>query len=249
MSYPGGFGGGYPGQAPQGGYPGQAPPQGGYPGQAPQGGYPGQAPPQGGYPGQAPQGGYPGYNPPQPGNYGGYAPPPASGIPGISPDVERMFNAVDTDRSGKITPKELQSALQNGKGQNFSNRCCSLLVSMFDTSNGGSVDIHQFNKMYEYINQWLNIFKTYDRNASGLIDDQELNQAFSQMGFNFSPNFTKMLTSKSNDRKEVSVDEFIVLCVTIQRLTEAFRVRDTQHNGMISIAFEDFLNIVLTNTN
>lgn len=47
---------------------------------------------------------------------------------------------------------------------------------MFDTSNGGSVDIHQFNKMFEYINQWLNIFKTYDRNTSGLIDDQELNQ-------------------------------------------------------------------------
>lgn len=130
-----------------------------------------------------------------------------------------MFNAVDTDRSGKITPKELQSALQNGKGQNFSDRCCQLLVcklitsfyplyvpiyllifysiiarkkreeyvmnnsfffsqnsAMFDTSNAGSVDIHQFNKMYEYINQWLNIFKTYDRNASGLIDDQELNQ-------------------------------------------------------------------------
>lgn len=47
---------------------------------------------------------------------------------------------------------------------------------MFDTQNVGSVDIQQFNKMFEYVNQWLNIFKTYDRNASGLIDDQELNQ-------------------------------------------------------------------------
>lgn len=47
---------------------------------------------------------------------------------------------------------------------------------MYDTQNAGSVDIHQFNKMFEYINQWLNIFKTYDRNNSGLIDDQELNQ-------------------------------------------------------------------------
>lgn len=69
------------------------------------------------------------------------------------------------------------------------------------------------------------------------------------MGFNFSPTFTKQLTSRSNDRKEVSVDEFIVLCVTIQRLTEAFRLRDSQHNGVITIGFEDFLNIVLTNTN
>lgn len=51
-----------------------------------------------------------------------------TGTPGVSPDVERMFSAVDTDRSGKITPKELQQALQNGKGQNFSDRCCQLLV-------------------------------------------------------------------------------------------------------------------------
>lgn len=53
------------------------------------------------------------------------------GTPGVSPDVERMFSAVDTDRSGKITPKELQQALQNGKGQNFSDRCCQLLVCMY----------------------------------------------------------------------------------------------------------------------
>lgn len=73
--------------------------------------------------------------------------------------------------------------------------------------------------------------------------------AFSQMGFNFSPNFTKQLCSKSNDHKDVTVDEFIVLCVTVQRLTEAFRVRDTQQNGVIQINFEDFLSVVLTNTN
>lgn len=69
------------------------------------------------------------------------------------------------------------------------------------------------------------------------------------MGFNFSPTFTKQLTARSQDRKEVTVDEFIVLCVTVQRLTEAFRVRDTQQNGVISINFEDFLSVVLTNTN
>lgn len=43
-----------------------------------------------------------------------------------------MFNAVDTDRSGKITAKELQQALQNGKGQNFSDRCCQLLICEYD---------------------------------------------------------------------------------------------------------------------
>lgn len=47
---------------------------------------------------------------------------------------------------------------------------------MFDLQNTGQLDIHQFTKLFEYINQWLNIFKSYDRNGSGQIDDQELNQ-------------------------------------------------------------------------
>jgi len=235
QGYPGGGGGGYPGQAPPGAY-GQ---QGGY-GQP--GGYPGQGPPQQGGYGQPPAGyGQPGG---YPGGYGAPAPPP-----GVSSEAERTFNAVDTDRSGKITAKELQAALQNGKGTGFSDKCCQLMISMFDRDNSGTVDIHSFGKLFEYINQWLNIFKTYDRNQSGQIDDQELNQAFSQMGFNFSPAFTQQLCARSHDHKEVSVDEFIVLCVTVQRLTEAFRVRDTQQNGVISINFEDFLTVVLTNTN
>lgn len=47
---------------------------------------------------------------------------------------------------------------------------------MFDKENSGTVDINSFGKLFEYVNQWLNIFKTYDRNNSGQIDDHELNQ-------------------------------------------------------------------------
>lgn len=136
--------GGYPGQQP-GGYPGQ--PAGGYPGQS-AGGYPGQQP--GGYPGQ-PAGGYPGQQP-SPQQFGGYGavsilfhchwPPTLSSLkissyffdsmqPGASPDVQNMFNAVDTDRSGRISAKELQGALQNGKGEGFSDRCCELMICKF----------------------------------------------------------------------------------------------------------------------
>lgn len=67
------------------------------------------------------------------------------------------------------------------------------------------------------------------------------------MGFRFTPNFIKYLVSKSDQKqhKEVSVDQFIVLCVQIQRFTEAFRSRDTQQNGTITINFEDFLSVAL----
>lgn len=57
----------------------------------------------------------------------------------------------------------------------------TLFAAMFDRENSGTVDIHAFAKLFEYVNQWLNVFKTYDRNGSGQIDDQELNQGKQQL--------------------------------------------------------------------
>lgn len=67
------------------------------------------------------------------------------------------------------------------------------------------------------------------------------------MGFRFSPEFINFLVKKSDpqNHKEVSVDQFIVLCVQVQRFTEAFRQRDTQQNGTITIGFEDFLTVAI----
>lgn len=123
ISYPGQMQGDYPGQ--QGGYPGQQgsyqSQQGGYPGA--QGGYLGQ---QGGYSGQ--QGGYSG----QQAHGGGYGNQGYQGShpghPGVNPEVQQWFNTVDSDRSGKISAKELQAALVNGQGKQFSDTACHLMI-------------------------------------------------------------------------------------------------------------------------
>lgn len=40
--------------------------------------------------------------------------------------------AVDQDRSGQITPIELQQALMNGNWSPFNGETCRLMVGMFD---------------------------------------------------------------------------------------------------------------------
>uniref|UniRef100_A0A0A1WF59 Peflin n=1 Tax=Zeugodacus cucurbitae TaxID=28588 RepID=A0A0A1WF59_ZEUCU len=193
-------------------------------------------------------GDYPGgYNP---GGYNPYSAPPGAYPPQnaqVSPQAQQWFNMVDRDRSGKINSTELKAALVNGRGENFSDNACKLMISMFDKDASGTIDIYEFEKLYEYINQWLMVFKTYDRDGSGHIDENELTQAFTQMGFRFTPDFIQFLVKKSDPRehREVSVDQFIVLCVQIQRFTEAFRQRDSQQNGTITIGFEDFLSIAI----
>ena len=132
----------------------------------------------------------------QPQQQGGY--PPQGNVPGISPETQRLFSMVDRDQSGKITSTELKSALINGKGEQFSDTACKLMIGknrkriqnnlfghnncfpnlkgMFNRDHSGTVDIHEFDKLYAYINQWLAVFKSFDRDASGHIDESELTQ-------------------------------------------------------------------------
>ena len=241
--------GGYPGQAPRptGGYPGSAPPSGGYPGSAPPrpaGGYPGSAPPSSGYPGQAPRpaGGYPGSAPP-PGGYPGYGAPQQ---PQVDPQVQQWFNAVDSDRSGQIDAKELQRALVNGNWSNFSEEVCRMMIDMYDKDKTGTISINEFQELFGSMNQWKALFESYDKDRSGSIEQAELTQAFQQMGYRFSPTFVTNLLAKYDVRtRRLTLDNFIVACVQIQRLTTSFRNRDREMRGQATLAYEDFIGLAL----
>lgn len=170
------------------------------------------------------------------------------GAPGVNPEIQRIFGQVDRDRSGKINAEELKSALVNGRGENFSDQACKLMIGMFDQDQSGTIDLNEFDKLYAYINQWLAAFKAYDKDGSGHIDENELAQAFQQMGFRFTQDFVRFLVGKSDpkNKREISVDQFIVTCVQVQRFTEAFRQRDSEQKGMIQISFEDFITVALS---
>lgn len=47
---------------------------------------------------------------------------------------------------------------------------------MFDNDASGTIDVYEFEKLFQYINQWLQVFRTYDRDSSGHIDEGELSQ-------------------------------------------------------------------------
>ncbi|XP_041976953.1 leucine-rich repeats and immunoglobulin-like domains protein 3 isoform X2 [Aricia agestis] len=195
--------------------------------------------------------GQPGAGYTQPGGQGlemGHGPYPSLGGGGtVSPQVQQWFRAVDKDQSGFITAVELRSALVNANGQQFSEIACNLMLGMFDKDRSGHVNVEEFDKLYTYVNQWLTVFKTYDTDQSGHIEEEELSKAFTQMGFRFTPEFISFLIKRCDPREgKVSVDNFIVLCVQLQRFTEAFRTRDTQQNGTVTIGFEEFLNIALS---
>merc|ERR1712020_138013 len=219
------------------------PTQGGYPGAPPTGGYPGAPPPQQGGYGQ-PHQGY-GHRPGAPSQGGGPG-PYGSTPPGVDPQTQQWFNAVDQDRSGQITAQELQKALVNGNWSNFSEEACRLMIDMYDQNRTGTIDIGEFQKLFQCMNHWKAVYESYDKDRSGTICFEELNQAFQQMGYRFTPTFVNNLLAKYDPKtRKLTLDNFIVACVQIKRLTDSFRTRDREMKGAATLAYEDFVGIAL----
>merc|ERR1711868_149148 len=149
---------------------------------------------------------------------------------------EEDIHLVDLDRSGQIDFKELQRALVNGNWSNFSEESCRMMDDMFDRDKTGQINIQEFASLYGYINQWKALFESIDRDRSGFIEHAELTQAFQQMGYRFTPTFVQNLLAKYDPRtRRLTLDNFIVACVQIQRLTTSFRNRDREMRGQATI--------------
>ncbi|CAH3015279.1 unnamed protein product [Porites evermanni] len=221
-----------------------------YPGYNP---YGGQQPPHQGYgmsgygstPGYPLQMGYPAHGGGYPGSFGGPPGPP----PGADPTLWSWFITVDRDKSGQITADELQQALINGNWSHFNSETCRLMIGIFDRDHSGTINFQEFQQLWQYINQWKGAFDRYDQDRSGAIEAHELHRAFAEMGFNVSANFVSLVVTKFDQlaRRSLRLDSFIQCCVMLRALTDAFRVRDTNQNGSITISYEDFMCMVLLN--
>ncbi|XP_064362842.1 programmed cell death protein 6 isoform X3 [Dromaius novaehollandiae] len=129
-----------------------------------------------------------------------------------------VFQRVDKDRSGIISDNELQQALSNGTWTAFNPATVRSILGMFDRENKGGVNFSEFTGVWKYISDWQNVFRTYDRDNSGMIDKNELKQALTGFGYRLSDQFYDILIRKFDrqGRGQVAFDDFIQCCVVLQ---------------------------------
>jgi len=164
----------------------------------------------------------------------------------VDPQVANWFRAVDQDNSGQIDAKELGQALANGDMSMFSEEACRMMINMFDTNQSGTIDVNEFGRLFQYINQWKAMFESFDRERKGVLTTENFSQALQQMGYRFTPTFVQNLLAKFNPRERtLTLDNFIVTSVQIKRLTDSFRTRDTQMQGTATMQYEDFIGLAL----
>jgi hypothetical protein len=73
--------------------------------------------------------------------------------------------------------------------------------------------------------------------------------AYSQMGYRLSPNFTNMIVFRYDPRyrRQLTLDNFIQSCVLLKTITDTFRQKDTNMQGVINVGYEEFLSMVMLN--
>ncbi|THU78720.1 EF-hand [Dendrothele bispora CBS 962.96] len=203
-----------------------------------------------------PGGGYGGYDEaPPPDSYGQQPLPDALGISAtgssMGPDTEHQlqdwFAAVNKDKSGRITARDLKRILKNGDWTPFDIETVKKLMSIVDQDRKGTIGFKQ------YIKEWQVIFRQFDSNNSGSIDGGELGEALSQISFRsyileVSPRLLNFLqekygtTTDGQHQISISFGRFICACFAIKRWTEVFQL-DGARNGW---SYDEFMYHALT---
>lgn len=160
------------------------------------------------------------------------------------------FQSVDANHSGKITAQELNQALLNNNWSHFNAETCRLLIGMFDQDKDGTINVHEFSALWRYIQEWRTCFDRFDKDRSGNIDSNELQQALHSFGYQLSMEFCRVCTRgfDRSDKNTMKFDDFIQCCVMLKSLTERFKKMDTNRSGIVTVSYEQFLDMALENS-
>ncbi|KAL1643258.1 hypothetical protein SLS58_004929 [Diplodia intermedia] len=212
-------------------------------------------PPSHGHPGGGSVGGYAS---PPPQNYGA-APAPNSfnhGRPQLSPSARppptpapprdpndrdalwRLFAAVDKNRSGQLSERELGSALVNGDWTTFDSHTVRMMIRMFDTDRSGTINFEEFCGLWAFLAAWRQLFDRFDTDRSGAISFNEFADALVAFGYRLSPQFVTILfrTYDRRNQNAIGFDLFVQACISLKRMTDVFKKYDEDRDGYITLS-------------
>ncbi|APA09018.1 hypothetical protein sscle_04g037880 [Sclerotinia sclerotiorum 1980 UF-70] len=163
--------------------------------------------------------------------------------PGADPQLWPLFKAVDKDRTGVLTERELRAALVNGDWTAFDPYTVKMMIRMFDTDRSNTINFDEFCGLWGFLAAWRSLFDRFDKDRSGNISLDEYSEALVAFGYRLSDSFVGVLFKAYDKRNEgaISFDLFVQSCISLKRMTDVFKRYDDDRDGYITLSFEDFL--------
>ncbi|KAF0032051.1 hypothetical protein F2P81_016606 [Scophthalmus maximus] len=77
----------------------------------------------------------------------------------------------------------------------------------------------EFKELSQVLNGWKNVFASFDRDRSGMMEGHELQQATVTMGFHLSPQAMGCIMRRYSTHGRVPFDEFVSCSIRLRSLT------------------------------
>jgi Ca2+-binding EF-hand superfamily protein len=132
------------------------------------------------------------------------------------------------------------------------------MIATFDDDRSGTIDIKEFEQLYNNIKLWEACFKKFDRDNSGSIEQNELSQAITaELKVKLTPQVVQSIISVYDPVKKRSVkfDHFIEILFRVTRLINAFRAKAPVQTGLgfnskqeISLELDEFISLAVNST-
>jgi len=129
------------------------------------------------------------------------------------------------------------------------------LMSIFDTDRSGTITFNEFAGLWKYVKDWQGVFRHFDADRSGVIDQDEMERALRQFGYNLNREQVRLLVLKyvagpvpqprHGPPPAITFDRFVRACVVVKTLTESFQRLDVQRQGWVQMNYDTFMSTVL----
>mmetsp|Transcript_3503 Transcript_3503/g.12201 ORF Transcript_3503/g.12201 Transcript_3503/m.12201 type:complete len:1039 (-) Transcript_3503:1573-4689(-) len=157
--------------------------------------------------------------------------------------VEETFRSVDLDKSGSISPAELQTTAKARAGIELSLEQAEQIVAAVDSNSDGEVQLEEVKRAVakmegkEFIRD---MFLMMDKDGSGAIDARELRAALEdKLGVQLNDEqATKLIEILSTGRDQLTLNQVMMLSQKMREsevLERTFRLFDSDGSGKIDI--------------
>ncbi|KAK9380348.1 uncharacterized protein V2V93DRAFT_370429 [Kockiozyma suomiensis] len=174
--------------------------------------------------------------------------PPPAPTPAPADSVRQIFRSVDVNNNGRLSERELRSALLNFDRSKFDPATVKLMFQMFDSDRSGTINVQEFERLWDYLSKWQERFKEFDLDHTFTISLQEFDLALKAFGYNLTPEFTKFIFQSfvKRDNDFMTFDLFVQSCVMLLHLSANFNKYGPDSSGTVRINFEQFMTEILT---
>lgn len=83
-----------------------------------------------------------------------------------------------------------------------------LLTDLFDHDHTGTINLQEFGQLFTFINQWIEVYRRFDKDNSGTISEPELMSGTEGWDFKF-----RLLCSNEYKKLSIRVKPSFVVCI------------------------------------